>query len=194
VPTFDLRPVCNAHQLEDTPLRESAPTDPLCAIVDCLKHPLRHLPDTMYAFPPPKILTQLLAKVREEQVTVLLVCVAWKRTFLPLLGEMLVSAPLMIPWTPATVMDPHHDYRPQEAQEEARLNDQEAWSRWLLCGCVISGDTAVRKEFKTRSRATSLMTWLDCQPLLQYTSDGALIAKGYEWITLLHQLVQSSTH
>jgi hypothetical protein len=34
VPTFDLRPVCNAHQLEDTPLRESAPTDPLCTIVD----------------------------------------------------------------------------------------------------------------------------------------------------------------
>jgi hypothetical protein len=109
--------------------------------------------------------------------------VAWKRTFLPLLGEMLV-APLVIPWTPATVMDPHHDYRPQEAQEEARLNDQEAWSRWLLYGCVISGDTAVRKEFKTKSRATSLLSWLNCQPLLQYTSDGILIAKAYKCITL----------
>jgi hypothetical protein len=72
-PVFDL---CATHINAQTPLFASLYPDPFCTIVDCLKHPLRHLQGPLWAFPPPKILTQLLAKVREEGVTVLLLCVA----------------------------------------------------------------------------------------------------------------------
>jgi hypothetical protein len=67
-----------------------------------------------------------------------------------------------------------------------------SWSRWLFCGCVISGDTAVRTEYRTRLQQTSLSQWLDYQPLLQYTNDGSIIAKAYEWIKPLHQLIIAS--
>jgi hypothetical protein len=191
MPTFDL---CATHINTKATKFASLHPDPFCSMVNCLVHPLRQLaPEVLYAFPPPKILTRLLAKVREEQITVLLVCVAWKRTFLPLLADGLVSIPIMIPWTSATVLDPHLDYGPVPEDEETRLNDQQVWEKWLLCGCMISGDNAVRQEYRTKLQATSSSQWLDSQPLLSYTNDGVLTAKAWAWLALLQNIVCSST-
>jgi hypothetical protein len=100
----------------------------------------------------------------------------------------------MVPWTPLTVLDPHWNYKPEDLQDEMRRNGQNTWSKWLLCGCVISGSTAVRTEYKAKLQASTLQHWLDCQPLLRYTHDGKLIAKAWEWIALLHAILTSSTH
>ena len=163
--------------------------DPFATMVDCLKQPLHQHNEVWYAFPPPKVTAEFIAKVKSEGITVLLVCMAWKRVMLPMLSELIVSHPLLIPWQ-TNVLDPHEGR--STAELPAGSNSERQWKKWLLCGCVISGNSAQLRASRAQLRQQSLRSWLDCQPWLNSTNDGALTAKAVEWITALHGMVHSS--
>ena len=182
--TFDL---CASMANAQTAKYASLLPDPYAEWVDCTKHPWKQEYNRYYAFPPPILTRILIEKAAAEEQTLLLVSPAWTKLHLQRITQMLIEVPVVIPWTEGTVLNPHEGrYKTEQAPED------ESWSRWLLVGYLISGD---RQEFEAKRpklQKLTLQDWLDRQPILSnYTTDGAVTAKAYQWIQFAHRMMQS---
>ena len=182
--TFDL---FASHANTQTPKFASLNPDPECQWVDCLKHPWGQQQENYYAFPPPNVMAVVLSKVVTEEQTVMLVAPAWTKQHAKLISQLLIAAPLIVPWTKETVLNPHEGrYRTEEAPQDTN------WERWLLVGYLISGDTQRLSESRPQLRKSTLASWRAQQPILQrFTPSGSITAKAMKWIQFMHELMQS---
>ncbi|XP_057299486.1 uncharacterized protein LOC130630105 [Hydractinia symbiolongicarpus] len=94
--------------------------DPGCLAVDALQQPWgNHYP---YAFPPFSLLGRVLAKVRREEVCMILITPAWQtQTWYGLLLEMLVTNPLLLPQSLSLPTNPQGKSHPLLENRTLRL-------------------------------------------------------------------------
>ena len=101
-PDIDLFASRTSHQL---PAYMSLKADPNCRAVDALQQ--RWTPFFPYAFPPFNLIGRVLQKTLKEQASIILITPIWTtQSWYPLLLEMTVREPLILPKHPEMLMDP----------------------------------------------------------------------------------------
>ena len=99
-----------------------------------------------YTFPPFVLIGRCLQKIRVEQSTVVLIAPTWQnQIWYPVLLEMLIEVPILLPWCKDMLTNPENQPHPLVTQNRLRLA---AWK--------ISGDSTLQQEFRTKLQNSSL--------------------------------------
>jgi hypothetical protein len=98
-----------------------------------------------YAFPPFRIINQVLQKISDENATGIIVIPHWPtQSWWPYVTKMLIHCPIILPSTPTTLMLPSHPQKIHPLQKKLRL---------LMCH--LSGDYLKVKEFQKKLHQSS---------------------------------------
>ena len=109
-----------------------------------------------YAFPPFCMILPCLAKVREEKCQVVIVTPTWQtQHWYPLLLQMSIDFPVLIPMNTRTLTAPQGEVHPLIANDTLHL-----------AGWKVSGDTMLQKVFQTKLKNFSCMHGDQAQNLL----------------------------
>ena len=123
-PEVDLFASRTSHQLN--PYMSLKP-DPNCGAVDALKQNWAHL--FPYAFPPFNLIGRVLKKARDQRMTLILIAPLWvSQPWYPLLLEMAVMEPILIPWGEDVLLNPQGDRHPLVRNGSLQL------TAWLVSG------------------------------------------------------------
>ena len=93
-----------------------------------------------YAFPPFALIGRCLQKIKMEQSTIVLIAPAWQnQPWFPVLLEILIEFPLLLPWRKDMLTDPGDQLHPLVVQKRLRL------ATWK-----ISSNSILQQEFQSK--------------------------------------------
>ncbi|VDI82241.1 Hypothetical predicted protein [Mytilus galloprovincialis] len=118
--------------------------DPQAKAVDALLQSWREIKG--YAFPPFCLISTCLAKVREENSQIILITPVWQsQAWYPLLLQMSVDYPVLLPMSHNTVLSPMKEPHPLILNKTLKL-----------AGWTVSGDHLTQLEFQRKLKNYSL--------------------------------------
>ena len=129
--------------------------------VDSMKHPWWPTPPALqrsyYAFPPPALLLPVILKALTEKQTVLLVLPVTQTTPFQQLARLLVTSPVVFPWTEDLVQNPQADMMTPVQRPYIQGN-------WMLASVVVSGSPSIRAKYRRKcSKLCSSKSWAPSQ-------------------------------
>ena len=191
-PTFDL---FATHLNTKANLFASLYPDPHATWINCLHQSWQcngqsHL---FYAFPPPNQVVPLLAKIKAERKTVLLVLPAWPKLAMLEIAKLLIKLPVTFPMTKETLMDPHSSVSEGfvgVANDPLKnLNPS-----WFLTGYLVSGDPLSLAEGQQELLRLSYNSApnLASQWLTGFGGSGTVAVGSCKWILQLLTMMRSA--
>jgi hypothetical protein len=168
--------------------------DPEATWVNCLAQSWHcngatHL---FYAFPPPNQTAQLLAKIKAEQQTVLLILPAWPRLEMAKLAKLLIALPIAFPMSTSTLEDPHITVKELSFVGQTQSPLRTIQPGWFLCGYLVSGKPCLLREGQRQLSkwSSNNATNLTPQWLTTPGDTGLSPARSCKWIQQLLRITK----
>ena len=128
--------------------------DPYSVGTDALQHSWRNLYG--YAFPPFCLISRVLEKVQRECTTILLITPVWQtQVWYPVLLEMSVENPLLLPVHPELLKNPQGEIHPLVMNNHLRLA---AWT--------VSGNHWLKRDYRVKLQTLSQIADAEAQFLI----------------------------